>query len=103
SGVAVVEGTQDPQILTKLSHLSLVALEAASDLSLPQVIEAKISPTGGFRFTGVRPGMTKISLPGSDAQSGFSLLRVERHGAMQRDGITVGPGEPVTGVRLVFA
>jgi len=103
SGTAVVEGTNDPNVLTGLGQVELVAFEVTSDLSMPHTNQAKVSPNGSFHFTGLRPGLTKISLPGAYARQGFSLLRVERHGVEQREGITVAPGEQVTGVSLVFA
>jgi len=33
---------------------------------------------------------------------GYSLARVEHNGAVVRDGIDVGPGQNVTGVRVVL-
>jgi hypothetical protein len=49
-----------------------------------------INPDGSFRVTGLRPGKVRIVLGGTPAPKGFALLRVEREGSVQRDGVEVG-------------
>jgi len=61
-----------------------------------------ISPDGSFRITGLRAGKVRIMLGGYPQPKGFSLLRVERDGTLQRDGVEVGQGESVSGVRVVI-
>jgi len=102
AGHAVVEGASDPAILAFLAQLRLWANTSSPERSLPSSTSTEILPDGSFRFTGIPPGKTTIrqSLP---TPKGFSLLRVERDGVEQRDGIEVTPTTEVIGVRLVFA
>jgi hypothetical protein len=108
SGVAFIEGVGDPAILAKLSQLQLLLSVISQDPVAPnQNGPAKIAADGNFRFGGVQTGKAKISLlqdsmlPSSPSRS-FSVLRVERSGALQNDGIEVSTGEQITGVRVVL-
>ena len=103
SGLAMVEGATDPAALSAIQQLQLSAYTESQDLSPPRIGSSQIGPDGGFRITGLRPGKVRISLSTFRGPKGFSLLRVERDGVAQRDGVEVAPGERVTGVRLVFA
>jgi hypothetical protein len=65
---------------------------------------APVAANGAFRVTGLSPGMVNLNVndqrgPGS----GLTLLRIERAGADVRNGLRVGAGEQVAGVRLVVA
>ena len=102
SGVIAVEQGGDPAILSQVSQFYLGAYPAAPtrELTAPMTSTPKINPDGSFRIAGLRPGKFKIQTEGP---RGMELLRVERDGVEQRDGIEVGPGEQVTGVRLVIA
>jgi len=62
-----------------------------------------INADGSFLLKGLRPGKIKITPGGYPPVKGFSLVRVERNGAEQPDGIDVGTGEQINGVRLVLA
>ncbi len=67
----------------------------------------QLKPDHSFRFEGVPPGKMKIesqrfSMNGS-APSGLTLVRVERDGVPQPDGLTIVAAENIANVRLVFA
>jgi Carboxypeptidase regulatory-like domain len=100
SGIAVVEGPDDPD--TRQPNLELRAFVRAEGLSAPGMSSTPINPDGSFRLTGLRPGKVRISLGGAPPPKGFTLLRVERDGAVQSDGVEVGSGESVSGVRVVI-
>jgi hypothetical protein len=103
SGLAVLEGSEDEDVLAKMSQLELIALRQTEDLSAPSMASARIGPDGSFRITGLRPGKARISFGyNPSSPKGFSLLRVEREGLDLRDGIEIGPGETVSGVRVVL-
>lgn len=104
SGVAVIEGSDDSDVLTRLSKLEFRASVRTDDLAAPSIAPVRINPDGSFRITGLRPGKVRIVLGGFgyEAAKGFSLVRVERDGIAQRDGIDVGARENVSGVRLVI-
>ena len=105
SGTAVVEGTSDRAVIQRLSSLTIYAnmTSAKPDQIAPPIIgDNKIGPDGSFRVSGIAPGKVRLIVSSFPVVKGFSLLRVERNGVeVPRDGIEVGPGEQVTGVRLV--
>ncbi|MBX3279515.1 MAG: carboxypeptidase regulatory-like domain-containing protein [Acidobacteria bacterium] len=105
SGIAVVEGTEDPAVLERLSQAMVFAFTRPPEGAPPTPIttSARIGPDRTFRFNGVRPGRLQInaSMPRSEGGS-LTLARVERDGVPQPEGIEVGPGEQIAGVRLVF-
>jgi protocatechuate 3,4-dioxygenase beta subunit len=102
SGVAVLEGTDDPEALAKLSKLDVRAFVESQEMSAPTMGLARVGLDGGFRLGGLRPGKVRIQLGNFPPIKGISLLRVELEGVEQRDGIEIGPGENLTGVRLVI-
>jgi hypothetical protein len=106
TGAAVVEGTADRSVIQRLSTLSLYAnvTPAKPDLiGLPSFGGDKLGADGSFRLAGIAPGKVRLTVGGFPQPKGFTLLRVERNGVeVPRDGIEVGPGEQVTGVRLVL-
>ena len=104
SGTAVIEGTDDADVLSKISKLELRAFSQSEDLAAPVMAPIRINSDGSFQVTGLRTGKVRISLAGFGYQpaKGFSLIRVERDGLPQRDGIDVRAGETVSGVRMVI-
>jgi hypothetical protein len=103
SGLAVIEGSDNADVLSRLSKLELRVFVQTQDVSSPIVAPISIGPDGSFRITGLRPGKVHITLATYPTpQKGFSLLRVEREGVTQQAGIEVGSGENVSGVRVVI-
>jgi protocatechuate 3,4-dioxygenase beta subunit len=101
SGVAVIEGTADRSLYEKLRRLQLFINMERQGLQIPTRAAPRISADGSFYQSGLPPGRARIDLwpPGYE---GLSLLRIERDGVAQHNGIEVGAGEQVTGVRLVL-
>jgi hypothetical protein len=62
---------------------------------------ARVSADASFRISGLKPGLAKIG-PLPYAAQKFSLLRVERDGVEQPDGIDVQPNEQISGVRVII-
>jgi Carboxypeptidase regulatory-like domain len=60
---------------------------------------AKVGSDGSFHLSGLPPGRVNFHISSSNT-TGLSILRVERNNVEMKDGIKVGPGETVTGVRL---
>lgn len=104
AGVAVIEGTDDADVLARISKLELRAFAQSEDLAAPVMAPIRINPDGSFQVTGLRPSKVRILLTGIGYQpaKGFSLIRVEREGVAQPGGIDVHAGETVSGVRLVI-
>jgi Carboxypeptidase regulatory-like domain len=105
SGVVVIEGTNDPAIFAKLTQLQFYFYfsSRSEGVSGSGPGPVKVGPDGSFVVRGLRPG--KVSLSPSIRSYGsmneFTLLRLEHNGAPQPEGITIGPGENITNVRIV--
>jgi protocatechuate 3,4-dioxygenase beta subunit len=102
SGVAVIEGTNDPAILSKLTQIEVFANVRSEELSSPSGMRSNIGPDGGFALRGAPSGMARLNISFRAETPRFSILRIERDGAPQREGVQINPGEHVTGVRLVI-
>ena len=105
SGVAVIEGTNDPKILSKLSQLG-IRFQIKSTISAwaPDLGQGtvKVNDDGSFRVRGLQAGKGYISLSQSPNTRGLTIARVEHNGAPAHDGIEVKAGEQVSGVRVVL-
>ena len=102
SGVVVIEGTNDRAALAQLPRLQLAAHPVRRDeMSAPFLQPARVGADGSFRLAGLRPGKFRLSLAGWPPPKNFMLLRVERGGVEQREGVEVAEGEQVGGVRVV--
>jgi protocatechuate 3,4-dioxygenase beta subunit len=101
SGVAVIEGTNDPAILSKFSQIEIYTYLGSEELSAQTNSPAKLSPDGSFVIKGVRPGVVRFAiLYRSEAK--FWILNIEHNGASRLEGIQINAGEQVTGIRLVI-
>lgn len=99
SGVAVVEGTNDPAIVKQLSSINLnfiyrVSGDSASGRS------ARPEANGSFRFSGLKPG--KADIRAFTPPDGLKQIRVEYNGAPVTDGFDIQAGESLSNVRVVF-
>lgn len=101
SGVAEMDGAADADTQAKMSKLELRAFVRTEDVSPPSLSAILINPDGSFRISGLHAGKVRIVLGGYPPQKGFTLLRVERDGAVQPDGVEVHANEAVSGVRVV--
>ena len=103
SGVVVIDGQPDPSVLAKLTDLRLRSFTRRENA--PGAFgDSPINADGSFRLGGLGPGMTFISLSSRDNQPlvNFGILRLERNGVVQPQGVELKPGEQVTGVRVVL-
>jgi hypothetical protein len=103
SGVVVIEGTNDPKVLAKLSQVHLYASIRLAESKLLSPIEAPfvtVNADGSFRFTGLPAGKAWISR--WSQSDDLRIARIERNGATAGAGIELVAGEQVTGVRVVL-
>lgn len=102
TGIVTIEGNAGPlaDILSKL----IVSAHTLSDGLISSTSSSPISPDGGFRIAGIRPGKVSLSsrLGGGSPES-VRLIRIERNGGDVRNAVDLGVGEDVTGIRLVVA
>jgi hypothetical protein len=102
SGVAIIEDTNDPAILAKLSEIQLVC-NSSAELPILQPREpARVNADGSFLLKGLQSGKVKLGLVVPVAGGWFRIKRVERDGVLQRDDIELRPGEQITNVRVVL-
>lgn len=103
SGLVIVEGTSDPKILSKLSRVSLSPYVRPATSGQPTFWRGHVvNADGSFRLRGLQPGKVVIGLNQSPETRGLTVARIEHNGVAPRDGIEVGAGEQVTGVRIVL-
>ncbi len=104
SGSVVIEGANDPAVLAKLSHLQLYFYSRSEGASGPGPGAVKVGPDGSFVVKGLNPGKVLVSpyFRTDGLMSQFTMLRLEHNGASHPEGITVGPGENLSNVRVVL-
>ncbi|MEN3331757.1 MAG: hypothetical protein V7641_1122 [Blastocatellia bacterium] len=103
SGTVVVEGGADAETQARLAQLRLQAVNRSEDISAPRQMTARVAPDGSFRLTGVQPGRLSFYINQFFEPTKFAVLRTERGGMAQKEGVQIGAGETVTDVRVVLA
>lgn len=102
SGIVVLEGQVDKAVLAKLSalYLQVYVTSGASGSFLAQ--GARINPDLSFNVGGLKDGKARFNLgSGPFGFHGFSILRVERDGIAQGQGLDVRAGEHLSGIKVV--
>jgi protocatechuate 3,4-dioxygenase beta subunit len=102
SGVVVIEGANDPKIISRLSQLNLRAFMRPNQGSMTPIMGGGLirpNPDGSFRIRGLQAGKVELTI---GQTPGLAFSRVEVNGAPQREGIEVNSGESVTGVKMVL-
>jgi hypothetical protein len=103
TGIISVEGTSDPDQIANLSQLQMAAyVTPGNDLLAPRNLTAKIAADGSFRITGVQPGKLRIYINRFFVPTKLRVLRVERNGVVQPDGIQISASESPSDVRVVL-
>jgi protocatechuate 3,4-dioxygenase beta subunit len=103
SGRVVIEGISDPATV-KLPQLGMrVSPSAPGPYLQTHSASARFGADGAFLIGGLPPGQALFYLVGESDLKGFTLLRVERGGVEQPDGIALAPNEQVTDARVVIA
>lgn len=105
SGVAVIEGTDDPALTGQLSQLRLIASIQTDQLAAPRIAPANLAPDGSFRITGLQPGKVRVTLSEEPKRpKGLSrYVRLEGEAADQQGNIDVSSGANISGVRAVIS
>ncbi|MEK6301872.1 MAG: carboxypeptidase-like regulatory domain-containing protein [Acidobacteriota bacterium] len=108
-GVVVLEGANDPATIARLSPLRISASPA-------DAFTETSNKDGSFRLTGVKPGSHSIRIHSVSTSEDLEIIGIERDGVrldkveeivegieVRDREIEVGPGENVSGVRVVVA
>jgi protocatechuate 3,4-dioxygenase beta subunit len=101
NGMIVVDDVEHTEIREQVAQLSVHAFVVDGQTKSRSESSGTVSADGSFRISGLRAGKAKISTY-SNGPERVSLLRIERNGVDQQDGLLVRPNEQITGVRLVM-
>jgi hypothetical protein len=103
SGRVVIEGPHDTSAATKLGQSDLHALVRSEGASPFSGDSSRIKPDGSFLMVGLQAGTVDLSLTGYQGEKWFSILRIERNGAIQANGIPIQDSEHLSGIRVIVA
>lgn len=114
SGIVALDPNQqqDPSILGELLQFQVqVFVQASGNRGFGGAEAAASAQTvplnsdGTFQINGLPAGTARLGLMAQDLslQGAFKLLRIERTGAVQTQGVNVNAGDNITDVRLVAA
>jgi hypothetical protein len=103
SGVAVIEGTDDPQATAKLPEVQLYGFSNPRVDNMFGFSRSSVGSDGSFVLKGLPPGKVQIQLLDIFGTRAFEISRVEQNGAAVTGGIQLSPGEPVSGIQVVLA
>jgi protocatechuate 3,4-dioxygenase beta subunit len=103
-GTVIVEGSNDPELNSKLSSLALAvyALWEPDVLMAPSGGQIRVGVDGSFVVNGLRPGKVNIVLQHPGRKT-FSINRVEVDGVSYSDGVQIEVGQNLSGVKVVLA
>lgn len=105
SGMAVIEGSNDPKLYEKLAKAQIMArpVESGGQGIVSNIFggTGQIGANGSFKIGGIRPGKVRLMANLFMAEKGFALLRVEHNGVEVKE-IQLNAGDRLTGVRMVF-
>ncbi|HJQ22531.1 MAG TPA: carboxypeptidase regulatory-like domain-containing protein [Blastocatellia bacterium] len=103
SGTVIIEGESGGEAQSQLAGLQLMAYNRGEEVSAPRQLTARIAPDGSFRLTGVQPGHLNIYTNTFFEPTKLVVLRTERGGLPQKDGVQVRAGESVNDIRVLLA
>ena len=103
TGVVTVEGSNDREVLSKLSQLRLGTWVKTDDGPTASTQTATMAADGSFRVSGLPTGIANFRFGFTSESRAFSIRRIERDGIAQPQGLQVKAGEQIHNVRLVVA
>lgn len=102
-GTVVLEGSQDSTVTAKLARFHLRAHIEDDDPGTNYEQTARIAADGRFRIGGLKAGNARFLLSGDEHVRGFVIVRIERDGTVQPNGLQIDDGEHLTGVKVIVA
>jgi Carboxypeptidase regulatory-like domain len=102
SGTVVIEGA-DQETQAQLAQLRLQANNRGDDIAVPRQMAVRVAPDGTFRLAGVQPGHLNFYINSFFEPTKLAVLRTERGGMAQKEGVQVAAGESITDIRVVLA
>lgn len=92
----------DQEGVPKLSELRLGVQIESESLTSPRSGQLNVGPDGSFRSAGLQPGKIRFYVEMYPVPKGLSMLRVERDGAEQPNGVEIRSGEQISGLKIVL-
>lgn len=104
SGVVVMEGVEDPAALAKIGTVFVHGMYEQREGQFDEGVFSDVKPDGTFRINGLPAGVLNfaVSAHGPGVTKQMALVRIERDGILQPNGVTVKDGEQITGLRLTM-
>ncbi|MEK6300876.1 MAG: carboxypeptidase-like regulatory domain-containing protein [Acidobacteriota bacterium] len=103
SGVVVIENTDNPDAREQVAQVFLRAMVSDEQTKLGSHGTGKVAADGTFRIGGLRAGKARIDTSSVMGPAKLSLVRIERDGVDQQDGLLVQTNEQITGVRIIVS
>jgi len=100
-GNVIIEGADGQPGAPRVSEVRLGVSSSSLNVA-PRSSQVRIAPDGTFLVTGLPRGIAGF-VNYYPTPKGLALVRVERDGVEQKNGIEVGAGEEISGVKIVFA
>src|ERR1051325_336168 len=105
SGTVALENN-DKQVLAKLYRLQIMGYvqTVTGSGSSSNGSQSPIGPDGSFRLAGLPGGTAYLNIGpflNMEDLKGFVVSRVERDGVAQPEGLAIGEGEQISGIRVV--
>jgi protocatechuate 3,4-dioxygenase beta subunit len=104
-GTVIVEGSDDPDVNTKLASLMLWMnpIQKPGETIAPRGNQIRVGADGSFVVNGVQPGKVRIFLPPYPGQKAFSLDRVEVDGVTSTQEFEIHPGQTPGAIRVFLS
>lgn len=97
SGTLVLEGIDDKTVHEKLREVRVSTYSATDTYTRTSTQSGTVNADGSFRIGGLRAGVVNFGL----GMKRLQIVRVERAGAVQPQGVEVKDREQVSGLRLI--
>ncbi|MEK6286057.1 MAG: carboxypeptidase-like regulatory domain-containing protein [Acidobacteriota bacterium] len=101
-GSVIIEGAEGQRGAPPLSEVR-VGISSGLVNAAPRNRLLSIAADGSFRVTGLPRGVANFHVFTYPSNTGLTLVRVERDGVEQKNGVEIGVAGEISGVRVVFA
>ena len=102
SGVVSVDNSEGADAVDQMAPLMLMASVTNLQSKTTSMGVGRVAADGTFKIGGLKPGRAKISSAPTGLQK-FSIVRIERSGLEQPDGLDIQSNEQIVGVRVIVA
>jgi len=101
SGVVAFEDGEEPKSVFKYNEFFISGWADAGQRQFSGASSQSVRPDGSFKIGDLRKGRVRFFFASPTRPQQIQLVRVERDGVVQPEGLILKDGEQVTGVRLI--